>query len=120
MFSSMSRRFAPIGAAVAAAAFVLLTSPASAASPPLGPTSQLIGFNIQIGQLPENLTLAPGGGLDVVLNGAAEVVNVSHSGALTVLGQLPAPSDGGVNTPILKSPFTAGIVRAPDGTIYTL
>ncbi len=55
-----------------------------------------------------------------MLNGAAQVVHVSSSGALKVLAQLPAPADKGVNTPILKQPFTAGIVRATDGTIYTL
>ncbi len=120
MFSSTRLRLASIAAALTASAFVLLAPGASAASFPLGPTSPLIAFNIAVGQLPENLTLAPNGGLDVVLNGAAEVVNVSHSGGLTVLGQLPTPSDGGVNTPILKAPFTAGIVRAPDGAVYTL
>jgi sugar lactone lactonase YvrE len=33
---------------------------------------------------------------------------------------MPAPADGGVNTPIIGSAFTAGMVRAADGTIYTL
>jgi len=84
----------------------------------VGPSSQLIAFNIQYGQLPENLTLAPGG-LDVVLNGAAEVAHVSSAGTLTVLGTLPAPAGGGTGTPLLKMPLTAGIVRASNGTVYT-
>ncbi len=120
MLSLKTRRLAPLMAAMTAAAFFVVAPGASAATPPLGPASQLIGFNIDIGQLPENITLAPGGGLDVVLNGAAEVVNVSHSGGLTVLGQLPSVPGGGTGTPLLGSPFTAGIVSAPDGTIYTL
>jgi len=119
--STTRRRLAPAFiAALTTAAFVALTPAAIAAQPTLGPTSQLIAFNIKYGQLPENLTTAPNGALDVVLNGAGEVVHVSSSGALTVLAQLPAPADKGVNTPILKEPFTAGIVRATDGTIYTL
>jgi hypothetical protein len=117
--SSTRRRLAPI-TALATAALAVLAPPALAAQPTLGPTSQLIGFNIAVGQLPENLTLAPDGGLDVVLNGAAQVVNVSRTGALTVLASLPAVPGGGTGTPLLKAPFTAGIVRAPNGTIYTL
>jgi sugar lactone lactonase YvrE len=76
-------------------------------------------FNITKGQLPENMAPAPHGALDVALNGAGEVGQVSAAGKLKVLATLPPAADGGVNTPDIKSAFTAGMVRAANGTIYT-
>ena len=94
------------------------TTPASALS--VQSSRVLVSFDIAEGQLPENFTLAPFGALDVTLNGAGEIVRVSPFGTISVLATMPAPAAGGVNTPVIGSAFTAGMVRALDGTIYTL
>ena len=89
-----------------------VTTPAAALT--VQSTRVLVSFDIDEGQLPENFTLAPFGALDVTLNGAGEIARVSPSGMITVLAAMPAPADGGVNTPIIGSAFTAGMVRAAD------
>jgi sugar lactone lactonase YvrE len=109
-----------LGAVGLLVALAVLPVSTLAAAPSVASSRMLVLFNIDKGQLPENMAPAPGGSLDVVLNGAGEVAQVGPGGRVKVLATLPAPADGGVNTPLLKSAFTAGIVRAPNGTIYTL
>ena len=120
MSASRAPARAFLGAVVLLAALAALPVSTLAAAPSVASSRMLVLFNIDKGQLPENMAPAPGGALDVVLNGAGEVAQVGPGGRVKILATLPAPADGGVNTPLVKSAFTAGMVRAPDGTIYTL
>jgi sugar lactone lactonase YvrE len=77
-------------------------------------------FDVLAGQLPENVALAPDGTAYVTFAGARQVAAVIPGGATRILATLPAPADGGVNTPVLKFALTTGIVRTADGTLYFL
>lgn len=101
----------------AAASFGLAVS-ASAVSPPLSDPHIVAHFDLAAGQQPENITLEPDGSADLSFATAHQIVRVSPAGKLTVLATLPAPADGGVNTPLVHSPRTFGITRAPDGTLF--
>ncbi|MGD0981566.1 MAG: hypothetical protein ABR946_08805 [Solirubrobacteraceae bacterium] len=110
---------AALGAAVTIGVLAALPISTQASAPPVESAQTFVLFNIAEGQLPENMAPAPHGALDVALNGAGEVAQLSATGKLKVLATLPTPADGGVNTPFIKSAFTAGMVRAANGTIYT-
>jgi hypothetical protein len=122
----MSRFHAPsralVGAVVVLGALFAVPVATLAAGPSASVQSSrmLVLFDITKGQLPENMVAAPHGALDVALNGAGEIAQVASNGTFKVLGMLPAPADGGVNTPLLKMAFMAGMARAANGTIYTL
>ncbi|MFC1408235.1 SMP-30/gluconolactonase/LRE family protein [Streptacidiphilus sp. N1-12] len=106
----------------AAVLTAVLTTPASA-STAAGTVSDphiAVHFDLARGQMPENVALAPDGTADVTFAGARQVAQVSPRGTTRVLATLPAPADGGVNTPALHFPLTTGIVRDQDGTLYVL
>ena len=77
-------------------------------------------FDLAAGQTPENVVLAPGGVAYVTFAVSRQVARVAPNGAIRILATLPAPSDGGVNTPALGFPLTTGIVRDTHGTLYFL
>jgi hypothetical protein len=111
-----------LSAALLVAAGVATVAPgtASAASAPLSDPSIALHFDLAAGQTPENVAETPSGAFDVTFAKAHQVVQISPSGHITVLATLPAPADGGVHTPALGFAIAAGIVRAPDGTLYFL
>jgi hypothetical protein len=117
MFTKIS--VSAISAAVVAAA-AFSAAPASAASAPLSNARIAVHFDLAAGQQPENIVLAPGGGTYVTLSKARQVAEISATGVVKVLATLPAPADGGVSTPVLHVPFTAGLVRDHNGTLYFL
>ncbi|WLQ36760.1 hypothetical protein P8A18_26505 [Streptomyces castrisilvae] len=77
-------------------------------------------FDLDARQMPENIALLPDGTADVTFAAARQVARITPRGATRVLATLPAPADGGVNTPALRFPLTTGIVHAPDGATYVL
>ncbi|HEV7974869.1 hypothetical protein [Amycolatopsis sp.] len=79
-----------------------------------------VHFDLAAGQQPENIDLAPNGTAEVTFANARQVAEVTPGGRIRVLATLPAPADGGVNTPALHFPLTTGIVRDHDGTLYFL
>ena len=108
-------------AAVAAAAVAVVAATAvtaSAATEPVSNPRILIHYDLASGQQPENVALEPDGNLDVVLSIAGQVERVTPAGQRQLLATLPAPSDGGVNTPILGHSLATGLVRTADGTLY--
>lgn len=105
---------------LAAAAAVLSPSPASAASRPLSNVRIAEHFDLDGGQTPENVAMAPDGSAYVTFAAGRQVARISPAGAVRILATLPAPADGGVNTPVMGFPLTVGIVRAHDGTLYFL
>lgn len=110
-------------AVIAAAAIAgLVPGTASAASTSLSNARVAVHYDYAAGQTPENITLAPepGGGAYVTFAEARQVDEIWPDGAVRVLATLPMPPDGGVSTPGLGRPLTAGIVRASDGTLYFL
>lgn len=109
----MNRRN-PLLPAPLAASLVLalgITAPASAASSPIGSVTVLATLALNYGQLPENIALSTDGSVDVNFNGANELANISSSGTITPLGSLPGVPGGGTGTPLLKMPFSAGLVN---------
>ncbi|MEK8104644.1 hypothetical protein NKG94_04595 [Micromonospora sp. M12] len=70
--------------------------------------------------MPENVALGPDGTAYVTFAAARQVAAVTPSGTTRILATLPAPADGGVNTPVLGFALTTGIVRMTDGTLYFL
>jgi sugar lactone lactonase YvrE len=60
----------------------------------------------------------PDGSANVVLAGAAQIVNVRPNGRTRVVATLPAPADGGVNIPVTGFSLTTGLGRTHDGTLY--
>ncbi len=109
-----------LGVSVALGAFAFAPISTLAASPTIESSRMLVLFDIMKGQLPENMAAAPHGALDVTLNGAGEIARIGPQGKITPLAMMPAPADGGVNTPLLKSAFTAGMALASNGTIYVV
>lgn len=107
-------------AAAAVAAAALSPATASAASAPLSSVRIAAHFDLAAGQTPENIALAPRGIAYLTFAKARQVAEVSVTGAIRILATLPLPADGGVHTPVLGFPHTAGIVRAHDGILYFL
>ncbi|MEU9348047.1 hypothetical protein AB0D74_43315 [Streptomyces sp. NPDC048278] len=120
MFKKLSISAAAVGALVTAAATVLNSAPASAASAPLSGARIAAHFDLAQGQTPENVTLAPDGRAYVTFAKARQVAEVSPEGTVRIRATLPEPADGGVHTPALGFPLTVGITRAHDGTLYFL
>ncbi|WP_326737239.1 hypothetical protein [Streptomyces sp. NBC_01022] len=120
----MSKRtlMTTLSAVLVAAAALTAAAPADAT----GGGSQLTDvritghFDRNAGQMPENVALLPDGTAYVTFAGARQVVRIAPGGATRVLATLPAPADGGVNTPVLGFALTTGIVRSADGTVYVL
>ncbi|WP_329372585.1 hypothetical protein OG896_37470 [Streptomyces sp. NBC_00669] len=115
---------AVVTAATALAATVLTgAGPAGATPPAAKPLSDVriaTHFDLNAGQMPENVALLPDGTADVTFAGARQVAQISPRGTTRVLATLPAPADGGTGTPVLNFPLTTGIVRTSDGTLYVL
>jgi hypothetical protein len=120
----MRRLRMPIGLAlgIAVTIGVFAAEPLStqASSPPITSARTFVLFNIADAQLPENMAPAPHKSLIVSLNGADQILHVSANGKVKVLAFLPQSPTKGVNTPVVHTSFQAGIVRAPNGTIYVL
>ncbi|GAA3980873.1 hypothetical protein GCM10022384_32650 [Streptomyces marokkonensis] len=76
-------------------------------------------FDLAAGQMPENIALLPDGTAHVTFAGSRQVARITPRGNVRILATLPAPADGGVNTPVLRFPLTTGIVHA-DGATYVL
>ncbi|MGW7545496.1 hypothetical protein ACWGKQ_30955 [Streptomyces sp. NPDC054770] len=66
------------------------------------------------------MALGPDGTAYVTFSVARQVAAVSPGGAVRSLATMPAPADGGADTPVVKSAITCGIVRTGDGTLYFL
>jgi hypothetical protein len=79
-----------------------------------------VHFNLAAGQMPENVALEADGTADVTFAAARQVAAVSPYGTTRILATLPAPADGGKNTPALGFALTTGIARASNGTLYFL
>ncbi|MBQ0989616.1 hypothetical protein KBX08_05870 [Micromonospora sp. H61] len=109
----------PSGAAPAATARPLTVGAPRASAAPV-PARIAVHFDLSKGQLPENVALGPDGTAYVTFAAARQVAAVSPSGGTRILATLPAPADGGVNTPVLAFALTTGIVRMNDGTLYFL
>src|SRR5258708_25143588 len=108
-------------AAVAAAAVAVVAATAvtaSAATEPVSTPRILVHYDLAAGQQPENVALEPDGNLDVTLSTAGQVERVTPTGQRQLLATLPAPSDGGANTPVLGHSLATGLVRTADGTLY--
>jgi hypothetical protein len=113
---------APTGAAAPPGpAHIPTAAPASAPSAPALTSPRIADhFDLATGQTPENIALAPNGDAYVTFAAARQLAEITRTGAVRVLATLPAPADGGINTPVLGFPLTVGIVRAHDGTLYFL
>lgn len=109
----------PPSAASAATARALTTHVVRPTAPPV-PSRIAVHFDLAKGQMPENIALGPDGTAYVTFAAARQVAAVTPSGGTRILATLPAPADGGVNTPVLKFALTTGIVRVADGTLYFL
>jgi len=113
------RYFGAIGAVLTS--LTLLMAPASAAALPAGmkvaDARILVHFSLASGQQPENIALEPGGAADLTFALIGQVVRVTRHGDVEPLATLP-PAPAGAGAPILGVPFTGGIVRAPDGTLF--
>lgn len=119
----MSKRSIKITiSAVLAAAALTAATPATAmsAKAPLTDVRITTHFNLSAGQMPENITLLPDGTADVTFAASRQVAQVTPGGATRILATLPAPANGGVNTPVLGFALATGIVRTSDGTVYVL
>ena len=90
-------------AAAVAAAIAATAVTASAATELVSNPRILVHYDLAAGQQPENVALEPDGNLDVTLSRAGQVERVSPTGQRQLLATLPAPSDGGVNTPLLTA-----------------
>ncbi|MFD9319956.1 hypothetical protein ACFWDQ_20145 [Streptomyces sp. NPDC060053] len=111
-----------MSAVVVAAAALTAAVPADATTD-TGPVTDVrvaTHFDLSAGQMPENITLLPDGTADVTFAASRQVAQVSPQGTTRVLATLPAPADGGVDTPVLGFPLATGIVHTSDGTVYVL
>ncbi|MFD4525491.1 hypothetical protein ACFWP7_16515 [Streptomyces sp. NPDC058470] len=104
------------------ASVVTAATPANAqlAGEPLTDVRIATHFDLSAGQMPENITLLPDGTADVTFAASRQVAQITPQGATRILATLPAPTDGGVNTPALGFPLATGIVHTSDGTVYVL
>ncbi|GAA3413587.1 hypothetical protein [Streptosporangium vulgare] len=111
-----------VSAALLAAAALTPTAPAGATATkgPLTDVRIATHFDLSAGQMPENIALLPDGTANVTFAAGRQVAQVTPQGKARILATLPAPADGGVNTPVLGFPLTTGIVHTSDGTVYTL
>ncbi|WP_034264044.1 hypothetical protein [Actinospica robiniae] len=120
----MSKKFfgSAVTAAVltAAAASVLAPTTASAVSAPLSGPRIIDHFDLDAGQKPENIAMAPNGDAYVTFAAGQQIAEISRAGAVRILATLPVPADGGAGTPVMGFALTTGIVRAHDGTLYFL
>jgi DNA-binding beta-propeller fold protein YncE len=120
----MSKRSLTItmSAVLVAAAALTAAAPAGARTPdrPLTDVRIAAHFDVLAGRQPENVALLPDGSADVTFAGSRQIARITPRGTAHVLATLPAPADGGGNTPALGFPLTTGIVRTPDGTLYVL
>jgi sugar lactone lactonase YvrE len=109
-----------LSTALMAAVLATGATPALASPAPLSGARIAAHFDLAQGQLPENIALEPDGTADVTFAGARQIAQVTPAGRTRILATLPAPADGGVNTPALGFALTTGIVRGHDGTLYVL
>jgi streptogramin lyase len=119
----MPAQFAAKIMLVALAAVAGTVAPAVAATAPTTPVSGahiVAHFDLAAGQQPENIALAPDGNVDLSFAPAHQIAQVSRSGHVSVLAVLPTPADGGVNTPLVGMPWTFGLIRTADGTLFVL
>jgi hypothetical protein len=109
---------------VLASASLAVSWPAAAATrapaAPLSAARVAAHFDLNAGQMPENIVLEPDGGVDLSFAGARQIVRLDRRGAIHVLATLPRPADGGVHTPVLGFPLVTGLVRDAGGTLYFL
>lgn len=97
-----------------------LPGSATAATPPLSHARITEHFDLDGGQMPENIVLEPDGSIDLSFSAARQIAQVTRDGKVRVLATLPAPADGGVHTPALGFPLVTGLVRDAHGTLYFL
>ncbi|MEU8708217.1 hypothetical protein [Streptomyces sp. NPDC048565] len=121
----MSKRpiMTTVAALLMAAASLTAAAPAGAtpvSGRPLTDARIAVHFDLDAGQMPENVALLPDGTADVTFAGARQVARIDRHGATRVLATLPAPADEGAGAPVLGFPLTTGIVRTADGTVYVL
>ncbi|MFF5249805.1 hypothetical protein ACFY3V_36460 [Streptosporangium sp. NPDC000095] len=120
----MSKRSIKItmSALLMATATMTATAPANATSPkgPLTDVRIATHFDLSAGQMPENIALLPDGTANITFAASRQVAQVTPGGKTRILATLPAPADGGVNTPILGFPLATGIAHTSDGTVYVL
>ncbi|GAA0828335.1 hypothetical protein ACFQVD_36945 [Streptosporangium amethystogenes subsp. fukuiense] len=120
----MSKRSIKITmSALLMAAATLTTAAPANATPPKGPLTDVriaTHFDLSAGQMPENITLLPDGTANITFAASRQVAQITPRGTTRILATLPAPADGGVNTPILGFPLATGIARTSDGTVYVL
>ncbi|MEU6497327.1 hypothetical protein ABZ890_44430 [Streptomyces sp. NPDC046984] len=117
---TMRTRSILLATAVAAAIAVTAANPAPAFGVRQTAHEHIVShLDMAAGQRPENITLEPGGGVDVTFAYSRQVARISPSGRVHILATLPEPPVG-ASTPALSSPFLGGIVRAHDGTLYFL
>jgi len=109
----------PSSAAPAATAPARTVGPARASAASV-PSRIAVHFDLTKGQMPENIAVGPDGTTYVTFAAARQVAAVTPFGGTRILATLPAPADGGVNTPVLSFALTTGIVRMTDGTLYFL
>ena len=110
---------------VAGVAGVMLlgaSTQAGAASRPVSDPRIVAHLDFSRGQTPENVALEPDGSADITLAVAAQVAQVSRSGEVRILAQLPRPA-GGAACPVLGSllgatALTVGIARDHGGSLY--
>ena len=114
-----SHYFGVTGAVITS--LTLLAVPVSASALPAGTAVAdariLVHFSLASGQQPENIALEPGGAADLTFALIGQVVRVTRHGDVEPLATLP-PAPAGAGAPILGAPFTGGIVRAPNGTVF--
>ncbi|MFF3943010.1 SMP-30/gluconolactonase/LRE family protein [Streptomyces phaeofaciens] len=120
MLKKLSVSAAAAGALAAAIAAAFSPAAASAASAPLSDTRIAAHFDLAKGQTPENVALSPDGRAYVTFAKGRQIAEISPTGTVRIVATLPEPADGGIDTPALGFPLTAGIVRAHDGTLYFL
>lgn len=112
---------ATTAATAAAALAAALPADATPATPkPLSHVRITHHFDLAAGQMPENIALLPDGTANVTFAGSRQIARITPRGSTRILATLPAPADGGVNTPVLGFPLATGIVQAPDGSVYAL
>ncbi|MEK8144846.1 hypothetical protein NKH18_34765 [Streptomyces sp. M10(2022)] len=120
----MSKRSIKIllSAVLVAASALTVTAPANAKpgsgsdGGPLTHVRVATHFDLSAGQMPENIALLPDGTAAVTFAASRQVAQITRRGDTRVLATLPAPADGGVNTPALGFPWppaspTAGTAR---------
>ncbi|MFF1924033.1 hypothetical protein ACFVW8_26100 [Streptomyces sp. NPDC058221] len=93
---------------------------ATAAAPPLSHARITHHFDLAGDEKPENIVLEPNGSIDLSLSAARRIAQITPNGKVRVLATLPAPADGGGNTPALGFPLVTGLVRDAHGTLYFL